>query len=132
MYWLKDGQPLRTGARIRAVSRERISVMSVAREDRGMYQCFVRNEYEMAQGIAELRLGGESLFAYRFYRHVARAEKMERRKEIVWPSERIVSRKDFVRNGRYTYIFEITRLILARHRLFLYGEKLGLSFPTFQ
>ncbi|XP_043529501.1 brother of CDO-like, partial [Frieseomelitta varia] len=59
LYWLKDGQPLRTGARIRAVSRERISVMSVAREDRGMYQCFVRNEYEMAQGIAELRLGGE-------------------------------------------------------------------------
>ncbi|XP_061927302.1 cell adhesion molecule Dscam2 isoform X3 [Apis cerana] len=57
LYWLKDGQPLRTGARIRAVSRERISVMSVAREDRGMYQCFVRNEYEMAQGIAELRLG---------------------------------------------------------------------------
>lgn len=65
LYWLKDGQPLRTGARIRAVSRERISVMSVAREDRGMYQCFVRNEYEMAQGIAELRLGGESLFVYR-------------------------------------------------------------------
>ena len=65
LYWLKDGQPLRTGARIRAVSRERISVMSVAREDRGMYQCFVRNEYEMAQGIAELRLGGESLFVHR-------------------------------------------------------------------
>lgn len=63
LYWLKDGQPLRTGARIRAVSRERISVMSVAREDRGMYQCFVRNEYEMAQGIAELRLGGEFQFA---------------------------------------------------------------------
>nr|XP_031839913.1 Down syndrome cell adhesion molecule-like protein Dscam2 isoform X3 [Nomia melanderi] len=57
LYWLKDGQPLRTGARVRAVTRERISVMSVAREDRGMYQCFVRNEYEMAQGIAELRLG---------------------------------------------------------------------------
>ncbi|XP_025265395.1 Down syndrome cell adhesion molecule-like protein Dscam2 isoform X4 [Camponotus floridanus] len=57
LYWLKDGQPLRTGARVRTVSSERISVTSVAREDRGMYQCFVRNEYEMAQGIAELRLG---------------------------------------------------------------------------
>ncbi|XP_014485965.1 PREDICTED: Down syndrome cell adhesion molecule-like protein Dscam2 isoform X3 [Dinoponera quadriceps] len=57
LYWLKDGQPLRTGARVRTVSRERISVTSVAREDRGMYQCFVRNEYEIAQGIAELRLG---------------------------------------------------------------------------
>lgn len=50
---------MRTGARVKTVSSERISVMSVAREDRGMYQCFVRNEYEMAQGIAELRLGGE-------------------------------------------------------------------------
>ncbi|XP_043500518.1 Down syndrome cell adhesion molecule-like protein Dscam2 isoform X2 [Polistes fuscatus] len=57
LYWLKDGQPLRTAGRVSAVSRERISVTSVAREDRGMYQCFVRNEYEMAQGIAELRLG---------------------------------------------------------------------------
>ncbi|XP_076276315.1 cell adhesion molecule Dscam2 isoform X6 [Lasioglossum baleicum] len=57
LYWLKDGQPLRTSSRVRAVATERISVMSVAREDRGMYQCFVRNEYEMAQGIAELRLG---------------------------------------------------------------------------
>lgn len=35
---------------------------SVAREDRGMYQCFVRNEHEMAQGIAELRLGGKSIY----------------------------------------------------------------------
>ncbi|KOX73570.1 Down syndrome cell adhesion molecule-like protein Dscam2 [Melipona quadrifasciata] len=68
LYWLKDGQPLRTGARIRAVSRERISVMSVAREDRGMYQCFVRNEYEMAQGIAELRLGAQSSSGrYRYF-----------------------------------------------------------------
>ncbi|XP_046620086.1 Down syndrome cell adhesion molecule-like protein Dscam2 isoform X2 [Neodiprion virginianus] len=57
LYWLKDGQPLRTGTRVKALSRERISVTSVAREDRGMYQCFVRNEHEMAQGIAELRLG---------------------------------------------------------------------------
>ncbi|XP_048510955.1 Down syndrome cell adhesion molecule-like protein Dscam2 isoform X2 [Athalia rosae] len=67
LYWLKDGQPLRTGARVRAVSRERISVTSVAREDRGMYQCFVRNEHEMAQGIAELRLGEISpQLVYRF------------------------------------------------------------------
>lgn len=30
-----------------------------------MYQCFVRNEYEMAQGIAELRLGGKT-FCFAF------------------------------------------------------------------
>ncbi|XP_024940114.1 Down syndrome cell adhesion molecule-like protein Dscam2 isoform X3 [Cephus cinctus] len=67
LYWLKDGQPLRTGARVRSVSRGQISVTSVAREDRGMYQCFVRNEHEMAQGIAELRLGEISpQLVYRF------------------------------------------------------------------
>lgn len=72
---------MRTGARIRAVSRERISVMSVAREDRGMYQCFVRNEYEMAQGIAELRLGGESFFVcLPFTGARVLAEGIERRK----------------------------------------------------
>lgn len=99
---MKDGQPLRTGARIRAVSRERISVMSVAREDRGMYQCFVRNEYEMAQGIAELRLGGESLFAFTVFTVFtlrAPTEKMKKtneRKKIGWPSEKSFR---FVRTG---------------------------------
>lgn len=127
MYWLKDGQPLRTGARIRAVSRERISVMSVAREDRGMYQCFVRNEYEMAQGIAELRLGGESLFAYRFHVHAAdREDEGKEENSLKNRSFRFVSRSDFVRKGD---IFEITRLILARNRLFPRGEKEGAR-PT--
>ncbi|XP_044020964.1 Down syndrome cell adhesion molecule-like protein Dscam2 isoform X2 [Aphidius gifuensis] len=66
-YWLKDGQPLRTGDHISLLSRDKISVSSVAREDRGMYQCFVRNEHEMAQGIAELRLGEISpQLVYRF------------------------------------------------------------------
>ncbi|XP_043279367.1 Down syndrome cell adhesion molecule-like protein Dscam2 isoform X3 [Venturia canescens] len=74
LYWLKDGQPLRTGDHIRVVSRERISVMSVAREDRGMYQCFVRNEHEMAQGIAELRLGEISpQLVYRFIEQTMQA-----------------------------------------------------------
>ncbi|XP_034948781.1 Down syndrome cell adhesion molecule-like protein Dscam2 isoform X2 [Chelonus insularis] len=67
LYWLKDGQPLRTGDHISLISRDRISISAVAREDRGMYQCFVRNEHEMAQGIAELRLGEISpQLVYRF------------------------------------------------------------------
>ncbi|XP_068082151.1 cell adhesion molecule Dscam2 [Anabrus simplex] len=57
MSWLKDGQPLRTGARVRLLTRDHVHVVSVAKEDRGMYQCFVKNEAEMAQGVAELRLG---------------------------------------------------------------------------
>ncbi|KAK0089164.1 hypothetical protein PV325_008743 [Microctonus aethiopoides] len=67
LYWLKDGQPLRTGDHISLVSRDRISFSAIAREDRGMYQCFVRNEHEMAQGIAEIRLGEISpQLVYRF------------------------------------------------------------------
>jgi len=83
LYWLKDGQPLRTGARVRTISSERISVTSVAREDRGMYQCFVRNEYEMAQGIAELRLGGEyswQAFARGKHRMLCVAQQRSRRR----------------------------------------------------
>ncbi|XP_069692741.1 cell adhesion molecule Dscam2-like [Periplaneta americana] len=57
IHWLKDGQPLRTGARIRQPSEDRVHVASVSKEDRGMYQCFVKNQVETAQGSAELRLG---------------------------------------------------------------------------
>lgn len=92
-----------------------------------MYQCFVRNEYEMAQGIAELRLGGESLFAYRFHVHAAdREDEGKKENGLKNRSFRFVSRSDFVRKGD---IFEITRLILARNRLFPRGEKEGAR-PT--
>ncbi|KAG8228363.1 hypothetical protein J437_LFUL006814 [Ladona fulva] len=48
--WAKDGQPLREGPRIHIVSRGRIRLESVQREDEGIYQCFVKNEHDMAQG----------------------------------------------------------------------------------
>lgn len=35
-----------------------LQIVDVTRHDRGMYQCFVENEKENAQGSAELRLGG--------------------------------------------------------------------------
>lgn len=35
-----------------------LQIVDVTRHDRGMYQCFVENERENAQGSAELRLGG--------------------------------------------------------------------------
>jgi hypothetical protein len=62
IHWLKDGQPLRTGARIRQLSDDRVHISAVSKEDRGMYQCFVKNQLEVAQGSAELRLGGEYFF----------------------------------------------------------------------
>jgi Down syndrome cell adhesion molecule len=57
--WFKDGQPLRQSSRVRLASPERLHIGSVSKEDRGMYQCVVRNEHDMAQGAAELRLGGQ-------------------------------------------------------------------------
>ena len=35
-----------------------LKIESVKKDDRGMYQCFVRNDQESAQATAELRLGG--------------------------------------------------------------------------
>ena len=35
-----------------------LKIDSVKKDDRGMYQCFIRNDQESAQATAELRLGG--------------------------------------------------------------------------
>ncbi|XP_068899404.1 cell adhesion molecule Dscam1 isoform X1 [Tenebrio molitor] len=49
--WLKDGHPIdHTDAVLR--------IESVRKEDKGMYQCFIRNDQESAEAIAELKLGG--------------------------------------------------------------------------
>lgn len=58
IWWVKDGQPLRIGARVRLLARDQISITSVSKEDRGMYQCFAKNDYHTVQATAEMRLGG--------------------------------------------------------------------------
>lgn len=61
--WRKDGLPLReTSHRIRILgeTNSQLRITGVVREDRGMYQCFAKNDYEMSQGTAELSLGGKS------------------------------------------------------------------------
>lgn len=62
VWWLKDGQPLRTGSRVRLLSQEQISITSVLKDDRGMYQCFAKNEHSVIQATAEMRLGGLAYF----------------------------------------------------------------------
>nr|XP_050870148.1 cell adhesion molecule Dscam2-like isoform X44 [Vespula vulgaris] len=49
--WLKDGKPL-------GLEEQVLRIESVKKEDKGMYQCFVRNDQESAQATAELKLGG--------------------------------------------------------------------------
>lgn len=49
--WMKDGKSIgHTDAVLR--------IESVKKEDKGMYQCFIRNDQESAEASAELKLGG--------------------------------------------------------------------------
>lgn len=54
--WLKDGK------RLSSHDGRVLRIDSVRKEDKGMYQCFVRNEQESAQGSAELKLGGRCMY----------------------------------------------------------------------
>ncbi|XP_071455023.1 cell adhesion molecule Dscam1 [Hetaerina americana] len=49
--WLKDGRSMNHEDSV-------LRIDSVKKEDKGMYQCFVRNDQESAQASAELKLGG--------------------------------------------------------------------------
>ena len=57
--WLKNGSPLSLSSKIEVQTNgESLVIRSVERDDRGMYQCFVRGGDESAQNSAELILGG--------------------------------------------------------------------------
>ena len=49
--WMKDGRDLGHSSPV-------LRINSVGKEDKGMYQCFVRNDQESAQATSELKLGG--------------------------------------------------------------------------
>jgi len=58
--WRKDGTEIRPSLRISfSPSGDKLKIVTVQREDKGMYQCFVKSESDMAQATAELRLGGK-------------------------------------------------------------------------
>lgn len=65
--WLKDGLPLEKEGHRRGTGRlnpltipAAVHIPTVRREDSGMYQCFANNDFESAQGTAELKLGGKA------------------------------------------------------------------------
>lgn len=59
--WLHNGKPIARDDRIEVSSNpERLRIKQLQKEDHGMYQCFVSNEWDQAQAIAELDLGDAS------------------------------------------------------------------------
>lgn len=60
--WMKDGQPVRYGSRVRLLTEKILQIFSSTKEDKGMYQCIVKNDYDMSQGVAEIQLGGNVRF----------------------------------------------------------------------
>lgn len=60
MRWMKDGKFIdHTDAILR--------IESVKKEDKGMYQCVIKNDQESAQSTAELKLGGRCENINEFY-----------------------------------------------------------------
>lgn len=64
LTWAKDGVPLRDHRVMHehGAASSRLRLAAVQREDRGMYQCFARNDFEVVQATAEIRLGGENIY----------------------------------------------------------------------
>ncbi|XP_070509703.1 cell adhesion molecule Dscam1 isoform X3 [Chironomus tepperi] len=57
VIWMHNGKPLINDNRIEIHSDSRLLIRKIQKEDQGMYQCFVSNEWEQAQSTAELQLG---------------------------------------------------------------------------
>lgn len=59
VLWYHNGNLIYKNGRHNFMSSpERLYIKPVQKEDHGMYQCFINNEWDMAQSTAELQLGG--------------------------------------------------------------------------
>ncbi|XP_072160841.1 cell adhesion molecule Dscam1 [Bemisia tabaci] len=59
--WYYNGRPLVNSGRVHISSDpERLIVSLLTKEDHGIYQCFVNNDWDMATGTAQLQLGDAS------------------------------------------------------------------------
>ncbi|ODN00362.1 Down syndrome cell adhesion molecule-like protein Dscam2 [Orchesella cincta] len=72
--WRKDGTEIRPSLRISfSPSGDKLKIVTVQREDKGIYQCFVKSDSDMAQATAELRLGdSHPQLIYRFIEQTLR------------------------------------------------------------
>lgn len=63
--WFKNGRPVVENKRVVIQPDSLLVVNEVGRADQGMYQCFVGNDHDSAQGAGQLSLGGEIFFSYK-------------------------------------------------------------------
>ncbi|GFV04274.1 ig-like domain-containing protein [Trichonephila clavipes] len=56
--WTKNLRPVLPNERIRVLGTDVLSISSVVRDDRGVYQCFAHNHFDSAQASGALLLGG--------------------------------------------------------------------------
>ncbi|XP_071033639.1 cell adhesion molecule Dscam1-like [Parasteatoda tepidariorum] len=52
--WSKNAKFITSSGRIRVIARNQLMITSVRRDDHGLYQCFVSNDKDSSQGIAQL------------------------------------------------------------------------------
>ena len=58
--WYRNAKPIVRDNRFEITSSpEKLIIRPLQKEDHGMYQCFISNEWEMVQATAELQLGGK-------------------------------------------------------------------------
>nr|AVV62006.1 Dscam [Limulus polyphemus] len=57
--WKKDNMPLQWNDRAHLTGGNGLRIFPVERQDKGMYQCFVRNQLGTAQVASELRIGDD-------------------------------------------------------------------------
>ncbi|CAH1168788.1 unnamed protein product [Phyllotreta striolata] len=56
--WLHNGKPIAPDNRVEVTAEPpRLTIKSLTKEDRGMFQCIVSNNWDQAQAIAELDMG---------------------------------------------------------------------------
>lgn len=69
--WTKNLHPVVTNERVRLIGTDVLSISSVVRDDKGIYQCFAHNNFDSAQASGALLLGGQKLkyfiFSYNIF-----------------------------------------------------------------
>lgn len=58
IFWLHNSKPVAPDGRVEITSDPpRLTIHHLNKDDKGMYQCFVSNDWDQAQAVAQLDMG---------------------------------------------------------------------------